>query len=179
MQLLNQQWMEIIGQAHQNVEFLKDQDLIRTVLNIFQRNTRVASSLGTIFLPQITSIFLDMLNVYIMYSELISKSFSEWGPYVSKHHISTADWKTICAASDGSVLRDCARNVPDAKESEVLSLFATIVNKYKATMIEDVPHIFEAIFQCTLEVIGYAIQHCCKCSNLLLLCGCGLVFDIC
>ncbi|KAK2362008.1 protein EXPORTIN 1A [Trifolium repens] len=167
MQLPNQQWMEIIGQAHQNVEFLKDQDLIRTVLNIFQRNTRVASSLGTIFLPQITSIFLDMLNVYIMYSELISKSFSEWGPYVSKHHI------------DGSVLRDCARNVPDAKESEVLSLFATIVNKYKATMIEDVPHIFEAIFQCTLEVIGYAIQHCCKYSNLLLLCGCGLVFDIC
>jgi hypothetical protein len=35
-------------------------------------------------------------------------------------------------------------------------------------MIEDVPHIFEAIFQCTLEVIGYAIQLCCKCSNLLL-----------
>ncbi|WJX77588.1 Exportin-1 [Trifolium repens] len=87
MQLPNQQWMEIIGQAHQNVEFLKDQYVIRTVLNIFQRNTRVASSLGTIFLPQITSIFLDMLNVYRMYNELISKSFSEWGPYVSKHYI--------------------------------------------------------------------------------------------
>jgi hypothetical protein len=29
-------WMEIIGQAHQNVEFLKDQDVIRTVLNILQ-----------------------------------------------------------------------------------------------------------------------------------------------
>ncbi|KAK2415794.1 protein EXPORTIN 1A [Trifolium repens] len=81
------QWMEIIGQAHQNVEFLKDQYVIRTVLNIFQRNTRVASSLGTIFLPQITLIFLDMLNVYRMYNELISKSFSEWGPYVSKHYM--------------------------------------------------------------------------------------------
>ena len=31
-----QKWMEIIGQAHQNVEFLKDQDVIRTVLNILQ-----------------------------------------------------------------------------------------------------------------------------------------------
>jgi len=28
------------------------------------------------------------------------------------------------------VLGDYARNVPDARESEVLSLFATIVNKY-------------------------------------------------
>ncbi|MCI43767.1 exportin 1, partial [Trifolium medium] len=36
MQLPNQKWMEIIGQAHQNVEFLKDQDVIRTVLNILQ-----------------------------------------------------------------------------------------------------------------------------------------------
>ncbi|KAK2356222.1 protein EXPORTIN 1A [Trifolium repens] len=65
--------MEIIGQAHQNVEFLKDQDVIRTVLNILQRNTSVASSLGTFFLPQITLIFLDMLNVYRV-----------GGPYVSK-----------------------------------------------------------------------------------------------
>lgn len=29
-----------------------------------------------------------------------------------------------------SVLGDYARNVPDARESEVLSLFATIINKY-------------------------------------------------
>lgn len=28
------------------------------------------------------------------------------------------------------VLGDYARNVPDARESEVLSLFATIINKY-------------------------------------------------
>ncbi|CAJ2662664.1 unnamed protein product [Trifolium pratense] len=34
MQLPNQKWMEIIGQTHQNVEFLKDQDVIRTVDNI-------------------------------------------------------------------------------------------------------------------------------------------------
>ncbi|CAJ2644985.1 unnamed protein product [Trifolium pratense] len=37
MQLPNQKWMEIIGQIHQNVEFLKDQDVIRTVHNILQR----------------------------------------------------------------------------------------------------------------------------------------------
>ena len=31
-----QKWGEIIGQARQSVDFLKDQDVIRTVLNILQ-----------------------------------------------------------------------------------------------------------------------------------------------
>jgi hypothetical protein len=32
------------------------------------------------------------------------------------------------------VLGDYARNVPDARESEVLSLFATIINKYACSV---------------------------------------------
>lgn len=31
-----QKWAEIIGQARQSVDYLKDQDVIRTVLNIMQ-----------------------------------------------------------------------------------------------------------------------------------------------
>lgn len=34
--LLMQKWVEIIGKARQSVDFLKDQDVIRTVLNILQ-----------------------------------------------------------------------------------------------------------------------------------------------
>ncbi|CAJ2650851.1 unnamed protein product [Trifolium pratense] len=177
MVLPYQKWLEIIGQARQNVDFLKDQDVIRTVLNILQTNTSVASSLGTFFLPQISLIFLDMLNVYRMYSELISKSIAEGGPYASKtsyvkllRSVKRETLKLIETFLDKAenqpeigkqfvppmmdpVLGDYARNVPDARESEVLSLFATIINKYKATMIEDIPHIFEAVFQCTLEMI--------------------------
>lgn len=145
------------------------------------------------------------------------------------------------------VLLDYARNLPDARESEVLSLFATIINKYvdlllyqlilcfkkkkktillsylmsmgvrntfcyiiysyllveleiiccwfsvalsnyiehqfalfiicfhnffwwryKNTMIEDVPRIFEAVFQCTLEV-RICMTDCCMFQILLLL----------
>ncbi|TKY71105.1 EXPORTIN 1A [Spatholobus suberectus] len=177
MVLPNQRWMEIIGKAHQNVDFLKDQDVIRTVLNILQTNTSVASSLGTYFLPQITLIFLDMLNVYRMYSELISKSIAEGGPFASRtsyvkllRSVKRETLKLVDTFLDKAedqpqigkqfvppmmdpVLGDYARNVPDARESEVLSLFATIVNKYKAAMVEDVPRIFEAVFQCTLEMI--------------------------
>ncbi|RVX01673.1 Protein EXPORTIN 1A [Vitis vinifera] len=177
MELPNQKWAEIIGQARQSVDFLKDQDVIRTVLNILQTNTSVATSLGTYFLSQITLIFLDMLNVYRMYSELISNSIAEGGPFASKtsyvkllRSVKRETLKLIETFLDKAedqpqigkqfvppmmdpVLGDYARNVPDARESEVLSLFATIINKYKGAMIEDVPRIFEASFQCTLEMI--------------------------
>ncbi|KAE9612844.1 putative CRM1 domain-containing protein [Lupinus albus] len=177
MELPNQKWLEIIGQARQNVDFLKEQDVIRIVLNILQTNTSVASSLGTYFLPQISLIFLDMLNVYRMYSELISKSITEGGPFASRtsfvkllRSVKRETLKLIETFLDKAedqpqigkqfvppmfdpVLGDYARNVTDARESEVLSLFATIVNKYKSTMVEDVPRIFEAVFQCTLEMI--------------------------
>lgn len=36
------------------------------------------------------------------------------------------------------VLGDYARNVPDARESEVLSLFATIINKYVSFLYQHV-----------------------------------------
>ncbi|XP_044498366.1 protein EXPORTIN 1A-like isoform X1 [Mangifera indica] len=177
MALPNQKWAEILAQAHQSVDFLKDQDVVRTVLNILQTNTSVASSLGTFFLSQISVIFLDMLNVYKMYSELISSSIAEGGPFASKtsyvkllRSVKRETLKLIDTFLDKAedqpqigkqfvppmmdpVLGDYARNVPDARESEVLSLFATIINKYKSAMIDDVPRIFEAIFQCTLEMI--------------------------
>ncbi|KAL0843206.1 hypothetical protein Bca101_016451 [Brassica carinata] len=177
MELPNQKWAEIIGQARQSVEFLKDPGVIRTVLNILQTNTSAATSLGTDFLSQISVIFLDMLNVYRMYSELVSTSITDGGPYASKtsfvkllRSVKRETLKLIETFLDKAedqphigkqfvspmmeyVLADYARNVPDARESEVLSLFATIINKYKATMLDDVPNIFEAVFQCTLEMI--------------------------
>ncbi|KAI3756998.1 hypothetical protein L6452_04531 [Arctium lappa] len=177
MSLPNQKWVEIIGHARGNVDVLKDQDIIRTVLNILQTNTSAATALGTYFLPQITLIFLDMLNVYKMYSELISSGIAGGGPYASKssyvkllRSVKRETLKLIETFLDKAedqpqigkqfvppmmdpVLGDYARNVPDAREPEVLSLFATIINKYKVAMIDDVPRIFEAVFQCTLEMI--------------------------
>ncbi|KAL6501015.1 Exportin-1 [Orobanche hederae] len=175
MELPNQKWAEIIGHARQDADCLKDQDVIRAVLNILQTNTSVATSLGTYFLPQISLIFLDVLNVYRMYSELISITISQGGPYASKtstvkllRSVKRETLKLVETFLDKAenqphigkqfvppmmdpVLGDYARNLPDARESEVLSLFATIINKYKRAMIEDVPRIFEAVFQCTLE----------------------------
>eukprot|EP00271_Cylindrocystis_brebissonii_P003986 TRINITY_DN15300_c0_g1_i1.p1 TRINITY_DN15300_c0_g1~~TRINITY_DN15300_c0_g1_i1.p1 ORF type:complete len:1098 (+),score=241.20 TRINITY_DN15300_c0_g1_i1:845-4138(+) len=173
----NQRWVEMITRARESVEYLKNPEVVRSVLNILQTNTAVASSLGQPFLSQISLIYLDMLNVYRMYSELISDQIKAGGPYASKTSIvkllrsvkkevlklietfvdKAEDVNMIAKqfvpALMEPILRDYARNVPDARESEVLSLFATIINKLKASMLDEVVRIFEAVFECTLDMI--------------------------
>lgn len=45
-------------------------------------------------------------------------------------------------------------NVHCAREPEVLSAMATIVNKLEAHITSEVPKIFDAVFECTLEMIN-------------------------
>ncbi|KAF8051123.1 hypothetical protein N665_1793s0009 [Sinapis alba] len=174
MALPNQTWAEITGQARQNADILKDPDVVHNVLHILQTNTRVATSLGTHFLSQISLIFLDMLNIYKMYSELVSNNIANGGPYASIVKLLRSVMreilkliKTFLGKDENqphigihfvppvmdAVLADYARNVPDARESEVLSLFVIIINQYKVAMQDNVPRIFESVFHCTLEMI--------------------------
>lgn len=61
-----------------------------------------------------------------------------------------------------SVLGDYARNVPDARESEVLSLFATIINKYASYWL-----MLSVVFMDVYHL--HISQNCCKnwCGTLL------------
>jgi len=56
------------------------------------------------------------------------------------------------------VLGDYARNVPDARESEVLSLFATIINKYVTFLYQPVlliQDVWSALVRIFLVIIMY------------------------
>merc|ERR1712168_1235990 len=44
--------------------------------------------------------------------------------------------------------------VPEAREPEVLSTMAIVVNKLKTHMTSTIPKIFDAVFECTLEMIN-------------------------
>jgi hypothetical protein len=64
MALPNTTWASIIAQARQDVEVLKQAEVIRNVANILQTNVSVCSSLGAPFLSQLNLVFVDMLAVY-------------------------------------------------------------------------------------------------------------------
>eukprot|EP00803_Ostreobium_quekettii_P010458 evm.model.scf_31.9 EVM.evm.TU.scf_31.9 scf_31:180059-191953(+) len=177
MQMPNDTWRDILAKASQSPAVLKQYEVMKTAQNVLQTNTAVCSSLGTAFTPQMKLIFSDMLMIYKVYSELISSAIANGGPYEAKSHVvksmrsvKRAALKLIETFVDKTedadtfakqmvphmldpILGDYNRNVPDARDAEVLSLFAAIIDKLQGLMAGEVPRIFEAVFECTLTMI--------------------------
>eukprot|EP00887_Chlorella_sp_A99_P002494 scaffold10.g2494.t1 len=173
----NATWQQIIAQAKANVEVLKQAEVVKNVQNILQTNVSVCSSLGQPYASQLNLIFLDMLAVYRMYSELISSIIATGGPHAAKtsavklmRSVKKVTLRLIetfvercedpglfaaqyVPAMMDPILGDYARNNPDAREAEVLSMFASIINRLRGKMEAEVPRIFEAVFACTLGMI--------------------------
>lgn len=57
------------------------------------------------------------------------------------------------------------------RDAEVLSLFAAIINKLKDRMVSEVPKIFEAVFQVTLQMITKNFEVCMGNTNSLAYAG--------
>jgi exportin-1 len=178
MTLPNQVWDGIILQATKNVEVLKDPDAVKQLGNILKTNVRACKSLGHPYLAQLGRIYLDMLNVYKVMSENVSSAIAANGENVTKQPLiksmRTVKKETlklisvwVSRSNDNqvvaenfvpplldAVLIDYQRNVPTAREPEVLSTMATIVNKLEGHITKDIPQIFDAVFECTLDMIN-------------------------
>eukprot|EP01052_Picozoa_sp_SAG31_P043966 SAG31_NODE_7502_length_1670_cov_1.231063_2_plen_191_part_00 len=152
---------------------------MKTITSILRTNQRVASSLGYYYGVQLFAIYEQMLQVYKFYSEMISTAVSSVGQHATTHHnvkamrsvkkealklietyVSNATTANVGVIAEtfvppllDPVLGDYLRNAPDARDPEVLSLMATVVNNCKGAVIERVPDILQATFECTLGMI--------------------------
>uniref|UniRef100_A0A672NQM4 Exportin-1 n=1 Tax=Sinocyclocheilus grahami TaxID=75366 RepID=A0A672NQM4_SINGR len=178
MLLPNQVWDSIIQQATKNVDILKDPETVRQLGSILKTNVRACKAVGHPFVLQLGRIYLDMLNVYKCLSENISSAIQSNGEMVTKQPLirsmRTVKRETLKLISGWvsrsndpqmvgenfvpplleAVLIDYQRNVPAAREPEVLSTMATIVNKLGAHITGEIPKIFDAVFECTLDMIN-------------------------
>ncbi|CAD6211890.1 GSCOCT00003883001.2-RA-CDS [Cotesia congregata] len=179
MLLPNRVWDDIISQASKNVDVLKDPEAVKQLGSILKTNVRACKALGHPYVIQLGRIYLDMLNVYKVMSENISAAIALNGEGVTNQPLIKSmrvvkretlklisDW--ISRSNDhqmvlenfippllDAVLLDYQKtNVPCARESEVLSAMATIVNKLEGHITSEVPKIFDAVFECTLEMIN-------------------------
>ncbi|KDR14611.1 exportin-1 [Zootermopsis nevadensis] len=179
MMLPNQVWDDIISQASKNVDVLKDQDAVKQLASILKTNVRACKALGHPYVLQLGRIYLDMLNVYKVMSENIIAAIAVNGEGVTKQPLIKSmrvvkketlklisDW--VSRSNDhamvlenfippllDAVLIDYQRtSVPSAREPEVLSAMGTIVNKLGGHITSEVPKIFDAVFECTLEMIN-------------------------
>lgn len=180
MELPNQHWSSLIATANHDAQTLFDPATVKRFILILKTNNRVAGSLGPGYIVQLARIYVDMLQVYKMYSGYVSARIAESGSVVTRTAV-IRSMRTVkkealnlirtfitnsqdmdrdvilnnfIPALLDPVLDDYARNVPDARDAEVLLLFADIINKMGPSLVGHVPRIFESVFQTTLDMIN-------------------------
>jgi len=179
MQLPNQVWDDIINQASRNVEVLKEPEAVKQLGSILKTNVRACKALGHPYVLQLGRIYLDMLNVYKVMSENITNAIRHNGEPVTKQPliktmrvVKKETLKLISCWVERSndpqmvldnfipplldaVLLDYQRcAVPSAREPEVLTVMGVVVNKLKNYITPQIPKIFDAVFECTLDMIN-------------------------
>jgi exportin-1 len=181
MEMPNRTWRMIMDQAASNMESLVEPTTIKEIIKILKTNNRLCRSVGSLFTHQLQTFFLDMLNVYRVYSERISAAVAAQGAIATQMSLvrtmRSAKKEVLrllitfidksgppeaepMAVAKGfippvldPILGDYRRNIAGARDPEVLSLFATVVEKLKMNVVDEVPRIMEAVFECTLDMI--------------------------
>ena len=167
-----------------NILFITDPNISIYCCFVLQVNVRACKSLGHPYLYQLSKIYSDMINVYMAMSQNISGAIGQCGEQVMEQSIIKrmrllkketliliTNW--ISCSKDPSLalnhlipplldafLCDYHQCVPSAREPEVLSTLATIVNKLGGNSMTP-PHIskiLEAVFQVTIQMINKNFQ---------------------
>ncbi|KAF2863968.1 hypothetical protein K470DRAFT_48733 [Piedraia hortae CBS 480.64] len=178
MSLPNQAWDQIIQSAHQDPSVLQNPETIKVIGNIMKTNVAACSSTGSYFYPQIARIYMDMLTMYRAASQLIDEAVQKEGNVATKMprvrglrtvkkeilklittYVEKADdlemvSQQLVPQLLEAVLLDYKRNVPDAREAEVLAAITVVITKLQGMMTDQVPAILDAVFGCTLEMIN-------------------------
>ncbi|RYP06485.1 hypothetical protein DL764_003136 [Monosporascus ibericus] len=127
----NAAWDEIIRAATQDPTILQDADTIKVIGDIAPRMPKVRG------LRTIKKEILKLVETYVEKAEDLQAVRQQMVPQLLD-----------------SVLVDYNRNVPGARDAEVLKAMSVIITKLTGLMEDQVPVIMQNIFECTLEMIN-------------------------
>eukprot|EP00330_Aristerostoma_sp_ATCC50986_P007159 CAMPEP_0114583198 /NCGR_PEP_ID=MMETSP0125-20121206/6998_1 /TAXON_ID=485358 ORGANISM="Aristerostoma sp., Strain ATCC 50986" /NCGR_SAMPLE_ID=MMETSP0125 /ASSEMBLY_ACC=CAM_ASM_000245 /LENGTH=386 /DNA_ID=CAMNT_0001776549 /DNA_START=1770 /DNA_END=2931 /DNA_ORIENTATION=- len=159
-----------------NIDNLKNEKFVENFNFIIQIHERLTFAIGNDFYKGLAKIYMDVLKLYILYSNLITAEIESNGTKVVGHYhikkvralkrqILTLVQTFVEKSTDhkllvedfipplSDVIEDFSSSVADAKEPEVISLFTTITEKLKEDLVDTVPKILELIFNSTLDMI--------------------------
>lgn len=182
MSIQNQSWKEFLSQGTSNVAFLFQLDVIQHLSRIIRTNAKVCASVGSLFVHQLSAIFLDLLNIYRLYAEQINLAIVQQGDIAVK--------MTLCRAMKGvksdilellttfleqmtdldrdarvdilqrilpsvmkEILPDYHSSPAPARDSGVLNLFSSATAILGDLLASDLPTILDGIFEPTLSMI--------------------------
>ena len=178
MELPNNAWDNLMQQAHNNVDVLGSPENIKILSNVLKTNVSACTSIGTYFLPQIGRIYLDMLALYRSVSGIISAKVEAEGLIATKtpmvrglrtikkdilrlvetyvkraDDLESVNVNLIPSLLD-AILGDYNRNVPAARDAEVLNVMATITSRLQGLLTDKVAPVLDAVFEPTLNMIN-------------------------
>ncbi|KAM3571498.1 hypothetical protein VYU27_006474 [Nannochloropsis oceanica] len=182
MDLPNSVWRGIMAQAASNVQVLLDAGVIRELTKILKTNAAVCASVGPLYVHQLGVIFLDLLNLYSTYSSQVAQAVATQGQYATRmsnvramRGIKKEILRLLTTFIEKSgepestpayvaqqimppilepVLTDYRASVPEARDAEVLTLFAAAVEKLGSQLVPEVPRILDHVLEVTLDMIN-------------------------
>ncbi|KAJ2925230.1 hypothetical protein H1R20_g11881, partial [Candolleomyces eurysporus] len=178
MDLPNTAWDSLMAQAAQNLDVLGSTDNIKILANVLKTNVSACTSIGSFYLPQIGRIFLDMLGLYKAVSGIISETIAKEGliatktpkirqlrtvkkeilklmeTYIKKAEDLEAVNNNFMPPLLDAILGDYNRNVPAARDAEVLNVMAAIISRLGPLLTPQIPAILDAVFEPTLNMIN-------------------------
>ncbi|CAI2353485.1 unnamed protein product [Caenorhabditis sp. 36 PRJEB53466] len=178
MEIPNRTWSDIIGAACANDSVLEEHEMVRSVLNILKTNVAACKSIGSAFVVQLGNIYNDLLSLYKILSEKVSRAVTTAGEealknplvktmravkreilillstFVSKNADAKLILDSIVPPLFDAVLFDYQKNVPQAREPKVLSLLSILVTQLGPLLSPQVPNILGAVFQCSIDMIN-------------------------
>merc|ERR1719271_1916141 len=153
---------------------------MKQLQTIIRTNERVATALGNPYTVQLGHIYVDLLNVYKAFSELINSTIAASGA-TNAHLMHTSAVRAMRSVKKETlrlldtfidksednelvltkfvpplldpILGDYVRSIPEARD-----LFTCLINKLQSLMTAQVPRVFEAVFKCTLDMITKNFQ---------------------
>ena len=175
MQYTQESWNEVLSLANKDASSLQDYEVIRTIGFVIKANERVAYALGHPYYTHLCKIFLELLQVYKLYSKNISYVISNNAKYdvsifkatkTVRREILNLIATFIKNVEDpdmiindflpklSELITDYNDNVPSARDPEVLLLFATLIKKMEEKMNQHIPDILSWLFESTLSMIS-------------------------
>ncbi|KAF9050652.1 hypothetical protein BDZ89DRAFT_1057102 [Hymenopellis radicata] len=178
MELPNNAWDSLMAQASQNMDVLSNIENIKILSNVLKTNVSACTSIGSFYLPQVGRIFLDMLGLYKAVSGIISETVAKEGviatktpkirqlrtvkkeilklmeTYIRKAEDLEAVNSSFIPPLLDAILGDYTRNVPAARDAEVLNVMTTITSRLGPLLTPQVGAILDAVFEPTLSMIN-------------------------
>ncbi|KAG0148913.1 hypothetical protein CROQUDRAFT_40680 [Cronartium quercuum f. sp. fusiforme G11] len=178
MRTPNAVWDRMMQQSAASVDVLASPENIKLLSNVLKCNVSACISIGPFFLPQIVRIYMDMLGLYKAVSGIISETVLVEGIIATKTpkvrglrtikkeilklvdtHIRRAEDlnnlnDTLLPPLLEAVLGDYNRNIPAARDAEVLNVVSTIVVRLGPLLTGKVAAILELVFEPTLTMIN-------------------------